>query len=138
MHYQWLSQAYIIFTLYCISYILYPISYTQKISKFQNFPKFHNISFHNLKKFLNLKFVHKIHVLSKAWLKYMIYNEHYMWKSVSHAVSTVDLYHPSGWRPLGWYRVLGVILWRRSICPWMADIMVSSYGDGAYVPEWHT
>ena len=27
-----------------IPYIAYPISYTQKISKFQNFPKFHRIS----------------------------------------------------------------------------------------------
>jgi hypothetical protein len=32
------------------------------------------------------------------------YNEHYMSKSVSHAVSTLNLYHPSGW-----YRVLGLI-----------------------------
>jgi hypothetical protein len=32
------------------------------------------------------------------------YNEHYMSKSVSHAISTLDLYHPSGW-----YRVLGLI-----------------------------
>ena len=53
--------------LYRIPYIVYPKNF--KISKFANF---HKISFHNLKTFLNLKFVHKIHVLSKAWLKYMI------------------------------------------------------------------
>ena len=37
------------------------------------------------------------------------YNEHYMSKPVSHAVSTLDLYHPSGRWLLGWYRVLGSI-----------------------------
>jgi hypothetical protein len=30
MHYQWLSQAYIVCTLYRMPYIAYPISYTQK------------------------------------------------------------------------------------------------------------
>ena len=37
------------------------------------------------------------------------YNEHCMSKSISHAVSTIDLYHPSGRWPLGWYRVPGLI-----------------------------
>ena len=122
-------------TLYCIPYIVYPISYTQKnqnfkilqncitfqkcsnifqnlnlknlkFQKFLNFLKFHNISklnlsknFQNLKNFkfskilkicikyenknnLNLRKksnffkkiqnFHKMHVLSKAWMKYMI------------------------------------------------------------------
>jgi hypothetical protein len=37
------------------------------------------------------------------------YNEHYMSKSISHAISTLDLYHPSGRWPFGWYRVLRLI-----------------------------
>ena len=39
----------------------------------------------------------------------LIDNEHYMSKSVAHAVSTFDLYHPLGRWPLGWYRFLWLI-----------------------------
>jgi hypothetical protein len=44
-----------------------------------------------------------------GWNTCIWYNEHYMSKPVSHAVSTLDLYHPSGRWLLGWYRVLGLI-----------------------------
>ena len=44
----------------------------------------------------------------------LINNEHYMSKSVAHAVSTFDLYHPLGRWPLGWYRFLWLIrMWYR-------------------------
>ena len=104
-----------------IPYIVYPKNF--KISK--NFIKFQKFSkmFQNLKNFkfsknfqifLQFKNSKKI----KIFIKYMNYqrhgwniwyNEHYMKKSVSHAVSTLNLYHPKGHRPEGWYRVLGLI-----------------------------
>ena len=46
------------------------------------------------------------------------YNEHCMSKSVSHAVSTLDLYHPSSRWPLGWYKVLGLIRHVIQILTW--------------------
>jgi hypothetical protein len=60
MHYQWLSQAYFVYILYRIPYIVYPISYTlyripkkiQNFKIFQDFIKFQKCSniFQNLKK----------------------------------------------------------------------------------------
>jgi hypothetical protein len=89
------SQAYIVYTLYCIPYIIYPILYTQKKSIFLNFKnkkfqeflifqKFHKMSnfMKKFSKFKNFKFQNKK----------IIITEYYMSKSVSHAVSTREPY----------------------------------------------
>ena len=99
MHYQWLSQAYIVYTLYRIPYIVYYIAYLYRIpKKFQNFKIFQK----KIKIFIKYMYYQR-----HGWNIW--YNENLMSKSVSHAVSTLDLYHPSGRWPLGWYRVLGLI-----------------------------
>ena len=108
-----------------IPYIVYPKKF--KISK--HFIKF-LFFFKNFKKNSKLKkfqippknfkififFLNSKHL--KMFIKYMYYqrhgwniwyNEHYMSKSVSHAISTLDLYHHSARWPLVWYRVLGLI-----------------------------
>ena len=72
---------------------------------------------HKISKFSKKKFkIQKISKFSIFFFNFhkrhgwnIWYNEHCMSKSVSHAISTLDLYHPSGRWPLGWYRVLGFI-----------------------------
>jgi hypothetical protein len=57
-------------SLYC----LYPISYTQKISKIFKIKQIaQDFKIKKKKKLTKFQFFfHKIHVLAKAWLKYMI------------------------------------------------------------------
>ena len=130
MHYQWLFQAYIIYTLYRIPQKFKNFKFFQNFIKLKNLIFFFkNLTFQNFIKFQFFFFkIQKISKFSiffqnfqkkiKIFIKYIYYqrhgwniwyNEHYMSKSVSHAVSTLDLYHPSGRWPLGWYRVLGLI-----------------------------
>ena len=57
------------------------------------------------------------------------YNEHYMSKSVSHALSTLDLYHTSGRWSLGWYRVLRLIRHVIHIFTCSFQYIISNWSD---------
>ena len=110
MHYQWLFQAYIIYTLYRIPQKFKNFKFFQNFIKLKNLIFFFkNLTFQNFIKFQKKKkkklkfFIKYMHYQRHGWNIW--YNEHYMSKS------TYILYTGGPWGDIGfsgwygmWYR----------------------------------